>query len=300
MNLKKQSGSALTMALFIIFAISIFAMASSSIVGNDLVATMRFKNNIQAGFLARAGFEQAAKVLKEDNSSFDCLNDHWRGNDRDFKDVKLSGGVFTVAYNNSGDEVYGVVDEESKVNINTASEQMLAGLTGIDRETAKEIVSARKRAIFHSPTDLVARGIIGDAVFNGSRLFKEQKRLKDLVTVWGDGRININTASREVLVATPELKTIEVDAILAFRIGKDGIQGTSDDGIFKNANDFDKVTGVQFEDFQKFFTVTSSNFCIVSTGTAGSGHNAARGKKVIEAVVERKHNKILVKYWGLI
>ncbi len=53
------------------------------------------------------------------------------------------------------------------------------------------------------------------------------------LTVWGEGKININTASEEVLLAVPGLYTKEVGKILSFRRGADGVPGTKDDGVFK-------------------------------------------------------------------
>jgi general secretion pathway protein K len=49
------------------------------------------------------------------------------------------------------------------------------------------------------------------------------------LTRWGDGKINPNSASREVLnsLVTPDV----VDAILEMRLGPDGKEGTADDGI---------------------------------------------------------------------
>jgi very-short-patch-repair endonuclease len=50
------------------------------------------------------------------------------------------------------------------------------------------------------------------------------------LTIWGDGKINPNSASREVLNSlkiTPDV----IDAILEMRLGPDGKEGTEDDGI---------------------------------------------------------------------
>ncbi len=51
------------------------------------------------------------------------------------------------------------------------------------------------------------------------------------LTSWSHGRVNINTASREVLLTLPEIDEWIVDEILELRLGLDGEAGTRDDGF---------------------------------------------------------------------
>ncbi len=51
------------------------------------------------------------------------------------------------------------------------------------------------------------------------------------LTTWGHGRVNVNTASREVLLTIRGIDEAVVDAIIEERIGPDGIPGTRDDGF---------------------------------------------------------------------
>jgi len=52
------------------------------------------------------------------------------------------------------------------------------------------------------------------------------------LTTWGDGKVNINSASREVLLTLTDLMDdFWVDAIIDFRMGEDGEPGTTDDGF---------------------------------------------------------------------
>src|SRR5208283_2662064 len=56
-------------------------------------------------------------------------------------------------------------------------------------------------------------------------------RVKDYITIYGDGKVNINTASKPVLLALG-LDDDLVDKILSYRYGEDGILDTADDNIF--------------------------------------------------------------------
>jgi general secretion pathway protein K len=75
----------------------------------------------------------------------------------------------------------------------------------------------------------------------------------ELLTVWGDGRINLNTATIDTLRAAG-LTDEEIAQILEDRMGPDGEEGTLDDGLppdyaagdsrFKLQSNFVKVTSV--------------------------------------------------------
>ncbi len=287
--INKQSGSVLTIALILIFAISIFAFASSGIINNDFLATKKYKNNITAGFLARAGIEKAIQVLKHDNGGFDALNDSWNNNESSFKNVTLDDGFFTVGYGTENEKRYGVVDEESKLNINLATKEMLMLLPGLGQNEVGRLLNARGKSKFHRPVELVSRAIITEDVY---------AKIKGFVTVWGDGRINVNTASREVLASVPGLYVKEIDAILAFRKGHDGIEGTSDDTAFKSIADLQSLSGFRYVDVNGLFKTSSSNFYIVSEGLIYK-NTVSRGKRIIEAVVKRDNNKITIEYWNM-
>jgi len=63
------------------------------------------------------------------------------------------------------------------------------------------------------------------------------------LTTWGDGKINVNTASREVLMTLPEIEEYVIDAILEERTGLDGLPNTKDDG-FRTVEDVVAKTGM--------------------------------------------------------
>jgi len=77
-----------------------------------------------------------------------------------------------------------------------------------------------------------------------------------LLTVWGDGKVNLNTASTDVLLSFSEYEDWELEAVTEARMGADGEGNTLDDGIknlssvgadgnkFKLQTDFIKVTSV--------------------------------------------------------
>jgi DNA uptake protein ComE-like DNA-binding protein len=112
----------------------------------DLLVQKNYGDRIQAHYLALAGIEKAKALLYQDlrdrqrarkNHTGDLYDDA-----TDFKEVQFGPGTFSVFRpaneNESGEVVYGISDEESRLNVNYAAAEELAKLPGM----APEIVAA--------------------------------------------------------------------------------------------------------------------------------------------------------------
>lgn len=78
--------------------------------------------------------------------------------------------------------------------------------------------------------------------------------IAELLTVWGDGKVNLNTASVDTLLSFAEYEDWELEGVMEARMGSDGENNTLDDGIqnlgsvgangnkFKLQSNFVKVT----------------------------------------------------------
>lgn len=122
-----------------------------------------------------------------------------------------------------------VIDESALVNINFASSEVLSRLPGLDEESAKKIVESGRRPFRLKEELLLVEGI-DKGKFNS---------FKDFITVYGQGKVNVNTASEEVLLALG-LDEELAGKIIRYRkeyIGPDGQEKTADDGAFTNAAD---------------------------------------------------------------
>ncbi|MFZ2149118.1 MAG: helix-hairpin-helix domain-containing protein [Sedimentisphaerales bacterium] len=88
---------------------------------------------LRCKWACRAGIEKAVAVLNEDTRESDCLTDLWSDNEEDFNDIPLQRCWFTVR----------VVDEASKLNINTAAKGQLLELPEMLEEIADAIIDWR-------------------------------------------------------------------------------------------------------------------------------------------------------------
>jgi general secretion pathway protein K len=81
---------------------------------------------------------------------------------------------------------------------------------------------------------LLIKGFDEDIVFGSPPGTPPEEAINGIaywLTTWSHGKVNINTASREVLLTLPDIEEWQVDEILELRLGLDGEWGTRDDGI---------------------------------------------------------------------
>ena len=88
---------------------------------------------VRCKWACRAGRDTAVAVLNEDLRDSDCLTDLWSDNEEDFNDIELERCRVSVT----------VIDEASKLNINTATKEQLLGLNEMTEEIADAIIDWR-------------------------------------------------------------------------------------------------------------------------------------------------------------
>jgi general secretion pathway protein K len=85
------------------------------------------------------------------------------------------------------------------------------------------------------------------------------------LTTWGDGKVNVNTASKEVLLTIPGIESFVVDDIIKYRSGQDGEMGTKDDG-FESIEDVAAKTGLNPSLKDRITTTERKYIRVVSIG----------------------------------
>lgn len=112
------------------------------------------------------------------------------------------------------------------------------------------------------------------------------------LTTWGDGRININTASREVLLTlTDLLDDFWVDAILDMRLGADGEPGTLDDG-FRNVSEAIEMIP-ELERIQN--RITTADISYVRVTSTGEVHGV---RNTISCVIRVEDGNVMPVFWS--
>jgi general secretion pathway protein K len=130
-----------------ILSIIVIGTLHSSSLG--LMATKNYADKIQAHYLALAGVEKtkallfheyAARKKAMQNHSGDLYN-----SPADFREVKFGRGNFSVIRQEGRETIFGISDEESRLNVNTCSLEELSRIEDMPPEVAAAIIDWRDR-----------------------------------------------------------------------------------------------------------------------------------------------------------
>jgi type II secretory pathway component PulK len=196
---------------------------------------------------------------------------------------------------------YVIVDESAKININSAPIEVLEEIEALRRPQLRRI--SQRRGLGEPGEDPPQRflaieeiryieGIDDEAWYGSSR----SPGLKDLLTCYSDGRINVNTAPRAVLECIPDLSESVIDAIITYRQGPDGELGTSDDRSFTTLEEVmhkAELGSDVLPILSKYCSVDSRFFTVKGYATRRQG----KVQGLCEAVVEIMGDTAMVIQW---
>ncbi len=182
-------------------------------------------------------------------------------------------------------------DAEGRISLNSAPEEIFDNIDALSFTTVSDILRRRGGPLGNDePTPFLtideARFLEGvsDTDWYGTA---DRPGLRELFTIYGDGRVNVNTAPRAVLEALPDLDPAVAAAIIAYRAGADGELKTPDDRRFRSVEEIATATGIQMNDLQpiaKFCKFESQFFTITGFATLRQGKVRAVSKATVHVV----------------
>ena len=314
-----ERGTALVLTLLIIITLAGLTLGFSSESGVELTLAGYMKDSTRAYQLARSGINNALERLARDEEfEMDTFNEEWR----QFGSIPLSEGIVPEGVSFSG----GMVDENSKININLlrnsegeidekreAQMRRLFGALGIKEERLNPVLDwldaddierqDGAEGYFYQSLEepyQCANGpflTVGQVfLVRGMRELerfgeKKDRRLMDYLTIHSDGKININTAPKEVLETLSEdIDSAQAAAIVEYR----------KEQKFESIDDLRKVPGLDdiddhiIADMRDWITVKSSTFSI-------EAHVNCNGAVAsIRTVAQRQGNKTKLIYWQVL
>ena len=333
--MKANSGSILIITLWVLSMLTVYSIGIGCNVSSQVNFASYFKNRLVMYYLAKAGINRAiAELFMDETIGYDTLNEDYSNNEEIFKEQELDSGCFTVSYDlKDKDEettytLYGAMDEESKININRVPLEVLdsllktlGGPEDIDSPgIASAIVDWRDIDIFPSldgaeddyyisldtPYEckdrdfealqelLLVKGMTKDIFL----------KIKDVITIYGEGRVNINTASFSTFYALAGDESL-AKRIVEFRNGGDDIPGTEDDNIFETVEDLREIGPLFTEESiilnrlisLNVLGVTTDTFRINSFGILKRGENDLRRKIACVVKREKLDQNFEILYW---
>lgn len=343
---EKEKGAILIITLWILAILTVMAAGFGYRMVLELKLVGYQLGRLKVLYLAKAGVRRAVLELGRDKNNYDALREPWSDNEEAFREIKLGEGKFTVSYPFPEDDeektviVYGMIDEERKVNINKASRETLESLLELTDEPLSFDISASivdwrdkdsrpeeggaedpyyqslekpyncKNSDFEGIEELLlVKGMTPQTL----------SRIQDMITIYGDGKININTAGKRVLQALGQsaVRTQKIpgadentadelaEKIIRFRRQGEG-EKDNEEYVFKNLNEIvNKLRGFEggeigsgeknlINTLKPQLTVRSNNFKIRTIASLDDD----KVVKSVTAIVERKSDKsITMKYW---
>lgn len=206
-NKADDKGSILVVSIWMLIIFSIFAAGLYKIGLSQINLAQRLEALTLSQHAAVAVCKYVRWELEQDETIYDSLYELQQQKYRDLGFTRVT---------------YTLIDEESKIDINIMPEEVLGRLPGINEDVAKTIAESLLRPFCAKEELLLIDGIDEDSFSQFSKF----------ITAHSNGRVNINTASQEVL-GSLGLDESLVNVIMSFRGGIDGKEGTEDDGVFE-------------------------------------------------------------------
>lgn len=307
-----QGGTILILALWTLGFLSLFIISLAVGVRQKMMALSRLEKRSAVRDIAESGVRKALAVFISEKFSEKkpipiLQKEYWFNNPDQFQQIVLGRGYFDVKYTDHdlvqgpGRAVYGISDEERRINVNTADHfvltRLIAAVTPLSKaeagELARAIVSWReygetdvigfysdhyyenleypyppKKKDFETPDELLLVKGMTPAVY---------RRLLDFITIYGNGAVNINTASAPVLAALG-FSPGAIQRILLLRRGPDQLEATADDYMFslnmqgtrmnspEKALEESDLSEISQKLGRKLIGMTSAYFRVQSTG----------------------------------
>lgn len=233
----EQNGIALLMVIWIVTIMIVIVMAFSMTARTNAFSTLAFRESVKRDFVFEAGVQQAIMELFYSMKKPEDDETIWRADGTVYKE-KLGDTEYAVR----------VIDEGGKIDINKADEIILKGLLSslevkeddidiitdsiLDWRDPDDLVRLHgaendyymslprpykpKNADFDSLEELLlVRGITSELLYGAEG---KKRGLIEFLTVYSkDTRININTASKEVLMSIPGMSAEQIDVIMSNR-----------------------------------------------------------------------------------
>ena len=243
--------------------------------------------------------------------------------------INLSRGVGISAVEKQlgeGKFIIDILPEESRRNVNVLTEvdwEEILDQAGVENTRWPELIDCfmdwvddndthrlngaesddkfyedREYEVKNAPLDtvdelLMIKGFDESIVYGGPSPEDEKiiySGIAPWLTTWGDGKLNVNTASREVMMTLPEIEEYVIDAILEYRTGVDGIPNTKDDG-FRDVEEVISKTGLDAA-LRDLITTTERKYLrVVSIGDVEGVRNG------IWAVFQADNQGVIPVYW---
>ncbi len=307
---QNQKGIALLTVLWVLTVLMVIVFSFSYMARTETLSTLSFKEEMGKRFLAEAGIERGVYELFYRRKMQPLVI---KGLVEGGEIWKVDGRPYSGQLGD-GNYVLKITDESGKININSAPEIVLRklieimGIEGIDIDTvADSIMDWRekgdlqrlngaksdyylslpnpykaKNADFDTLEELLlVKGVTRELLYgNGGK-----KGLIDFLTVCDTaGSININSASKEVLMAvSPTIDSGKADQIISYR----------QDQEIKSISEIQGIIGQNLIQLIPIQTVSNNSYTIESSGFKDKPQSGCAVRATVKLLDDKSQYNIL-------
>lgn len=295
-----RRAAALLVVLWMVTILALLVMGLAMTMQVETRVASHHRLQFKCDILARAGIELARQQLMEDldpskQTDADGFKEAWCTNPDLYENHVLGEGLFHVR----------VIPEDGKLNINTLAESPEAlrylfelllvpsqdidvlvdsiddwvDLDSLTRPNGAESDFYAQREPPYRPKNgpmdrleelLLVQGMTRE-LFHGR---ETGKPLKEFLTTLSSGKINVNVSPPFVLAIVLGLDEGQAQAVVEYRNGEDGIQGTEDDRIMTSIQDLliaaNTLSEQELSALKNVLDFKSYFFTILSEGRVGN------------------------------
>lgn len=303
---QQSRGQIEIVVLGVVFLMSIFVFSMAHRASVEYRISRSRLLEAQAYFFARAGVESVLSEIDSDTTKVDAFNEGWGNHPESYQRVQIGSGFFEVI-NSSDSSMFGAGDEEFKININHADKNTLMTLfsTVADDDKAEMLADAilgyRKER-----EGRVAFGLVEELLFVEGMSEDLYTSVRDYITVYGEGKININTVNDGVMKMLGLTDNL-IGKLNDYRKGMDGMYGTEDDHIFDNVDSINNKLGnyvrltpqemAKINALKNRWSVRSDNFSFISYGWVDEDVKESIKVVVAREKVGDEKKELKIRYW---
>jgi len=306
-----QRGVALVLTLLILTLLVVTGLELNRAIRVEATLAGNYRDLTQGSYIAQSGVEIARALIQDDDPSYDSLDERWAQfavfaylSHRLFTDGDFTGQIVDESskFNPNGlIDPYGNVDPKKKDQLERLlqlmghnPEVMDAILDWLDPDDQRRPMGAEREyymtlkrpyAPKNGPLDslgemLLIKGM-DSSTFYGT---DEREGLRNYVTIYSEGKININTASLPVLLClSSKVDQTMAEAVLESRREKP----------FRSPEDLRSIPGWGsiYPQISSEITVRSNYF---SLEVQGNYHDA---RAIVQTVIQREGKRTKVLFW---
>lgn len=324
-----RRGSALIVALWTLIALTLLVGSMAFDMRVEAQITSHYRKRVKAQALAQAGVEWAKMILVQSREVDPTAPDTMDEDPTYLNAMHIRRGMGVQgARTEMGDGAFivDIIPEGSRRNVNRMKREDWEAMLEeayvpedlweelydcfkdwTDRDDNHELNGAesddpyyeeRGYACKNAAVDtidelLLIKGFDETILYGGPSPDEDGEPIRGIaqwLTTWGDGKININNATPEVLMTVPGIAEWEVDAIIEGRTGVDQYEGTRDDG-YESVDEMLALTGLN-PTYRSYFSVKSMTYTrVISIGEVKGVRSG------IWAVFQVDGNKAVPVFW---